>query len=363
MEGVSKIRSTQLFCLLFVSRIITALMLMPAMERSATTVDMLPRVLIWDVLLFLCVLPVFAIYDRGKSGILDYADGISPVAGKVVAALLAVYFLFENINLISGFEVFSTTVVFPEMNALLFIVVFTAVCAYIASLGLEALVRASAVVAVLTVIVVGLLLVTLIPQVRAFNFAPLFYDGVSPVFQSAFRSLANTSEIAVLAVIMPHTAGKIKRTYGKWMVWISVSILILSFFAVGALGAFASTQVFPFYTLAEIASIGVFQRLDSVMTSVWVACAAVKSSLFLYLFSHCIRRAIPKSGKNIYIFGGALITALGVGYISLNEERYIAINQYGLSLAIFAVVMLVIPLLLLFAGAVRKRRLRKEGKA
>lgn len=338
-------------------------MLMPAMERSATTVDMLPRVLIWDVLLFLCVLPVFAIYDRGKSGILDYADGISPVAGKIVAALLAVYFLFENINLISGFEVFSTTVVFPQMNALLFIVVFTAVCAYIASLGLEALVRASAVVAVMTVLVVGLLLTTLIPQVRAFNFAPLFYDGVSPVFQSAFRSLANTSEIAVLAVIMPNATGKIKRTYGKWMAWISISILVLSFFAVGALGAFASTQIFPFYTLAEIANIGVFQRLDSVMTSVWVACAAVKSSLFLYLFSHCIRRVVTKNGKNIYILGGALITAMCVSYISLDEERYIAINQYGLSLTIFAVVMLAIPLLVLLAGAVCKRRLRKEGKA
>ncbi|MFR8011186.1 MAG: GerAB/ArcD/ProY family transporter [Clostridia bacterium] len=363
MEGVSKIRSTQLFCLLFVSRIITALMLMPAMERSATTVDMLPRVLIWDVLLFLCALPVFAIYDRGKSGILDYADGISPVAGKIVAALLALYFLYQNINLISGFEVFSTTVVFPEMNALLFIVVFTAVCAYIATLGLESLVRASAIVAVLTVLVVGMLLATLIPQIRAFNFAPLFYDGVSPVFQSAFRSLANTSEIAVLAVIMPHATGRMKRTYGKWMAWISIAILVLSFFAVGALGAFASTQIFPFYTLAEIASIGVFQRLDAVMTSVWVACAAVKSSLFLYLFSHCIRRTVPRGKKNIWILGGALITALCVSYISLDENRYIAINQYVPSIAIFAAVVLVIPLLLLLTGTIRQRRLRKEGEA
>lgn len=363
MEGVSKIRPTQLFCLLFVSRIITALMLMPAMERSATTVDMLPRVLIWDFLLFLCALPVFAIYSRGKSGILDYADGISPIAGKIVAILLALYFLFENINLISGFEVFSTTVVFPEMNALLFIAIFSAVCAYIASLGLEALARASAVVAVLTILVVGLLLATLIPQVRAFNFAPLFYDGVSPVFQSAFRSLSNTSEIVVLAVIMPHATGKIKRTYGKWMAWISISILVLSFFAVGALGAFASTQIFPFYTLAEIANIGVFQRLDSVMTSVWVACAAVKSSLFLYLFSRCVRRTVPQGGKNVYILVGALITALCVSYISLDEDRYIAINQYAPSLVVFAIVALVVPLALLLAGAFRKRHLRKGETA
>lgn len=363
MEGVSKIRSTQLFCLLFVSRIITALMLMPAMESSATTVDMLPRVLIWDVLLFLCVLPVFVIYDRGKSGILDYADGISPIACRIVAVILALYFLFENINLIAGFEVFSTTVVFPEMNSFLFIAVFAAVCAYIASLGLESVARASAVVAVLTIVIVGLLLTTLIPQVRAFNFEPLFYDGVKPVIQSALRSLANTSEIAVLAVVMPHATGKIKRTYGKWVAWLSVSILVLSFFAVGALGAFASTQIFPFYTLAEIASVGVFQRLDSVMTSVWVACAAVKSSLFLYLFASCTRRALPKGGKNIHILIGTLITALCVGYISLDEDRYIALNQYVPSLIIFAAVVLVMPVLLLIAGAVRKRRLRKGETA
>lgn len=359
MDGVSKIRSTQLFCILFVSRIITTLMLMPSKERSAITVDMLPRVLLWDVLVFLCILPVLVIYEKGKSGILDYANGISPAACKITAALLALYFLLENIILLSGFEVFSTTVVFPEMNAILFIILFTGICAYIASLGLEALARTSSVVMVLTVIVVALLLSTLVPQVRKFNFTPLFYDGIQPVLRSAFRSLSSTSEIAIFAVIMPHATGKIKRAYWKWMAWISGSILVLSFFAVGVLGEFASTQIFPFYTLAEIAKAGIFQRLDSVMTSVWVACAAVKSGLLIYLFSYCVKRIFPHAPKGALIFtAGALIT-LATGYVSFDENRYLAISEYWFSLAVFAVVVFLIPLLLLIAGAVRDRRIRK----
>lgn len=360
MDGVSKIRSTQLFCMLFVSRIITTLMLMPSKERSAITVDMLPRVLLWDVLVFLCVLPALLIYDKGKSGILDYANGISPAACKVTAAILALYFLFENISLLSGFEVFSTTVVFPEMNSILFIVLFTGICAYIASLGLESLARTSSVVAVLTIIIVGLLLATLIPQVRKFNFTPLFYDGVQPVLRSAFRSLSSTCEIAIFAVIMPHATGKIKRSYWKWMTWISGSILVLSFFAVGVLGEFASTQIFPFYTLAEISNVGVFQRLDSVMTSVWVACATVKSGILVYLFSYCIKRIFPNARKSILIFIASLATALSVGFISFDEKRYLAISNYWFSLAIFVVVMLIVPLLLLLASAVRNKRSRKE---
>lgn len=360
MEGISKIRSTQLFCLLFVSRIITALMLMPAMERSAITVDMLPRVLFWDVLAFLCILPIFRLYDRGKSGILDYAQVISPAVCKIVAVLLALYFLFANINLISGFEVFSTTVVFPELNSILFLFLFAVVCGYIASLGLEAVARASSVVAVLAVVIVGLLLITLIPQVRKFNFTPLFYDGVQVPVTGALRSIANTTEIAAIAVVLPHVTGRVKRIYAAWAGGITVWIIVLSFFAVGALGAFATTQLFPFYTLAEIASAGIFQRLDSVMTSVWVACAVIKSGFLIYLASDCLRRAIPKLGKNAAILLLSAVTVGCAAFISLDEQRYVQMNNYTLSLIIFAVIVLVIPLILLLLGAIRRRRKGEE---
>lgn len=345
-----------MFCLLFVSRIITTLMLMPSLERTSISVDMLPRVLLWDALIFLFVLPIFVLYDRGKSGILDYAQTISPVMCKAVAVILSLYFLYQNVELIAGFEVFSTTVVFPELNSILFIVLFTLVCAYIASLGLESIARASSVVAVMTVIIVGLLLLTLISQVRMFNFTPVFYDGPMPAVSSALRSVANTAEIAVLAVVMPHVTGKIKRMYAKWVVWMSLCILILSFFAVGALGAFADTQLFPFYTLAEIANVGIFQRLDSIMTSVWAACAVIKSSLFVYLFAFCMKRAFPKPGRGAFIWIFTAITALCTAYISLDEQRYIQINQYALSVSAFAVVVIALPLLLLLLGAIRKRR-------
>ena len=361
MEGVSKIRSTQLFCMLFVSRIITTLMLMPALERSSISVDMLPRVLIWDVLVFLFALPLFVMYDRGKSGILDYADAISPTVCKITAVLLALYFLFQNVNLLSGFEVFSTTVVFPEMNSILFILLFTVVCAYIASLGLESIARASSVVAVLAIVIVGVLLLTLIPQVRKFNFTPLFYNGFQPVWSSALRSAANTAEIAVFAVVLPHAVGKLKRMYGLWMVWMSSSILILSFFAVGALGEFAGTQIFPFYTLAEIANVGIFQRLDSIMTGVWVACAVIKSSLFAYLFAFCMKRALPRFQSNAFIGLLTVLTALCTAFISLDEQRYIQLNNYAVSLSIFAAVVIALPTFLLISGAFRRRKRRKEG--
>ena len=362
MEGVSKISSGQLFCLLFVSRIITTLMLMPAMEHAAITVDMLPRALLWDTLAFLCALPIFRIYDRGKSGILDYAQVLSPAVCRGISVLFTAYFLFANINLISGFEVFSTTVVFPELNSILFLLLFAVVCAYVASLGLEAVARAASVVAVLTVIIIGLLLAALIPQVRLFNFTPFFYEGVRTPAVAALRSLANTSEIAAMAVVLPSVMGRVKRAYGLWMGSVSVWIVVLSFFAVGALGAFASTQIFPFYTLAEIASAGIFQRLDSIMTCVWVACAVVKSGFLIHLSGVCLRRAFPGIKKNISILLLSAATVVVAAYISLDEQRYVRMNGGGLALTVFALAVVVIPLFLLLLGAVRRRKGKGEAE-
>ena len=59
---------------------------------------------------------------------------------------------------------------------------------------------------------------------------------------------------------------------------------------VTVLGEFVRTQAFPVYTVTAVASLGVTRRLDGIFMGVWLIGMFVKVSLFLWLFSVCVKK-------------------------------------------------------------------------
>lgn len=76
---------------------------------------------------------------------------------------------------------------------------------------------------------------------------------------------------------------------------------IVFFFTFSGLGDYAMTQLFPIHSIAVLSEFSVFQRIDVILTGVWILSAFIKISFMLYLSSYIACRSFSAKYKNIYI--------------------------------------------------------------
>ena len=76
-----------------------------------------------------------------------------------------------------------------------------------------------------------------------------------------------------------------------------VALAAIFLFTAAALGDYAKSQRFPFYTVTKIAEVSIFQRLDSLHVALWVFMALVRLSLFLEVAGKSLARMLPQKAS------------------------------------------------------------------
>ena len=92
-----------------------------------------------------------------------------------------------------------------------------------------------------------------------------------------------TIEPAAMAVLFPRVSGNKKRGYFIWISVLAAFLEIVFFFVFSGLGDYAMTQLFPIHSIAVLSEFSVFQRIDVILTGVWILSAFIKISFMLYL--------------------------------------------------------------------------------
>lgn len=79
------------------------------------------------------------------------------------------------------------------------------------------------------------------------------------------------------------------------------------FLRFSGLGDYAMTQLFPIHSIAVLSEFSVFQRIDVILTGVWILSAFIKISFMLYLSSYIASRSFSaKYKKYIYLLSERL---------------------------------------------------------
>lgn len=355
MNSKRKISTLQLYSILYAGRILLTLTFMPSLNNEPVNTDMLLQVILFFFLLPLAALPFYFLY-RLQPGwsILDHAFAISPTTERISALGYAVYFLYGTIIAVSRFDLFATSRLFPDSDFTIFLLLIILVCCAAAAYGLEALGRASAVglFAVLSVFI--FIMATLFSKFDLLNFTPPFYNGVRPVLRGAFASLSQTVELSVIAVIAPRVTGNIVSGFFKWLTGLTITILCLLGATTAALGYYADSQLFPMHALSVLAQFSVFQRLDSLLTGVWMLCLFIKASAFILISSECLQHALGRKSINgSIVFSGVLISCVCV-FVSQSAGRFKLLVQDSISAVFFVFFVLVIPISFLIFGRSKK---------
>ena len=350
----------QLFCMLFISRMIVNLTYSPIISSSNSMWDHIISAIISFFITFLLVIPVYFICNkREPMNIADISCFLLGKIGLIFVFVYAIYYIFVCIYTLSLFDDFVANVMNPKTPIILMSSAIMLTAAYGAYKGIEALVRTSGFILFLIVVASLFIIITLLPNIDKLNYEPLMYYGNGNVVNGILLMISMTSCIPAMAMLIPLTKGNVKKGILLWNIAVYFSISIFIVVIVGALGDYLKTQMFPIYTATTIAGIGFLKNLDALYLGIWTTGLFIKISLFLLLFSMCVKRIFGNKAARISILLGAIIITilsnLVINYRSLSNFIY----NINFLLSFTLLTSFLIPLILLIVDYIKAERRKK----
>jgi len=244
------------------------------------------------------------------------------VAGKWVGKLLIFWFWLHsfliNSYIAREFSEFLTTTLMPETPILVFIAVLLATAGLAVFCGVEVVAKVTEFT--LPIYLIGLVTINLFAM-RDFNIlelTPVLEKGWQPVIYAAlplFVWIGNTAYIAFI----PLQAKELKQVRA----WLLGAGALAGAFMVAtvivAVGVFGSKQTammeFPFFHLgAQVLILGVLERLDPIVMTIWILGDFIAQVFFFYIACYSTARLFglqdyrPLVLPLILLFSGLAIT-------------------------------------------------------
>lgn len=357
MTKAGTISTFQLFSILLLSRM-TALFtfMLPTTgflmsgDRILTTLPLLMLELIFGFL------SVYIINKSEKKSIISAASSFSAVAGKAASIMYIICFIwFAGIS-VSRFELFISTVMFPNSELYLMTVILLAAAFYAALKGIEALGRASVILSVILTSSIVFIILTVIENFEYTNLTPVLTQGFSPVIRFAFYVSARAVEFITLYTAAPRVRGNIRKMTIIWTLLVSVLTAVILTVLSGVTGKYGDDQIFPLYTLTVIAKFGIFERLDDILTGLWVLSTFIQIT-FLLVSGVLASEQGFGCNKKITVL---LIETTGIFFVYLLTSKtvtsYSEILSSPLQDLFFFTVLIVIPIGITLTGKVKRRK-------
>lgn len=356
-----KISAFQFFTMLFLTRTLTTVTYLSSYTENIRLSDMLIQPLFRIIIGTAIMLPLYFLYKRNTDkNLLDIVNGKSKGIARIVSVIYVVLFFYFTVVTIARLDLFAGTVVFPETDLKYILIFAVFLCCYGAFLGFEALGRSSVISAIFVVPALIFIMVTLVKKVDFLNLTPIFYNGVMPVVKVAVDSVGQTVEYAVIALMLPRVTGNVKKGFFIWLISQTLLMAVMFFFACTVMGNFASTQLFPFHTLASLAEFAMFSRLDAIFTSVWIMCAFIKAGLLIYLQSDILTTYFGKFRRTTYIFAIGILTVMANLFISGQIKRFTFLDNSIIKIILTLITVILIPASVLIFGKGRNRCEKSE---
>lgn len=257
----------------------------------------------WIFAFYLCALLIAAfifiskLYSKfpGKD-IIDITEEFAGKIGKMVLGIiLVVYFLFVLMVVLRQFS--ENVKIISLANSPISFVTFFFVAGMIlgAFMGIEAIVRVSAIV--IPFIIIGYLLISAgVSQYNDFSrIMPVLGNGAGVILAKGLPRISVHSEIIIMFLIPPFvkTHEKFKKI-AFWGIGLSTVFLTLSTLTYLLVYQYptAIENFLPMYQLARLINYGrFFQRIEAFFLIIWGITAFLYLSVGLYLLLHVFKKA------------------------------------------------------------------------
>lgn len=357
MTEESKISSGQFFSTLLLSRLLSLLTYTPLTREGINTSDYLVFGAVGIITILISAIPLIFLYKNNSNKcVIDLARDVSPVFAKILSVLYALLFIFYGYSTLERLDLFAGTVIFPEIDTTFFVILAVIVTSYAAYLGLEAVGRAGSISLIIFCISFVFIFSTMADKINLNNFSPVAYSGYSEIFTKGVGIATRTVELAIMAVFFPRVSGNKKKGFFIWLFSFAVILELVFFFLMGGLSEFAFTRLFPVQEIAVLSQFSVFQRLDVILTGVWILSAFIKISFLLYLQTEILKKAFSVRKKNYFLWFAGLLLIVGHLLTSSKATNFLFTVNVNVRFFLYAVFILAIPIMVLILKKIKERK-------
>lgn len=351
----NKISAFQFYALLFLMKLLTTITHTPSNSKGVMATDTIISAVLGLLFVFIVSLPLMMLLKKNKDkSIVDIAFEKNDLLGKILSAFCCIVLFYYTITNLLRLDLFTGSIVFPETNVNYFIVFVVLVCGYGAYMGFEALGRSAVLSLVPVLTALAFVFFTLFCRVNYLNFTPPLESGVYPVLSTALGYTGRMIELLAVALLFPYVSGERIKGFYWWMGLQTFVTFLFFFFKTGVMGDFASSQLFPMHSLSALAEFAMFKRLDALITGIWLICAFLKISVFIFLQMNLLMRILPKAKKEYILIIICVVTAIVVFFSSDSIERYLLIDNNNLKTVFVGISVFLIPLIFLASERVKK---------
>lgn len=296
----NRIGNMQLLILLFLSRLFNTLTHIPGMGSTVSGTAMLYSNLIGAGVLLLVFLPLIVMANRfpERSVVMNLRAGFGGF-GSLCGGLYYAFLVLLAAQTLAQFQLFMTDAVFPEASVWVIILPILLVAAYAAHVGIEGIARAGFLIFLAFWAAFALIILSSVPNIEIYNVVPLEQDAVREILQGVYAVVSRSAEPVLFCLLLPYAGNKTFYAAAGFTVLSFSTQEIIAFFILTVLGSFSYSQTFPFFSLASMSEISVFQRMDALYMGIWVFVAFIRLSLLLLLASDIIKFILPdrKNGE------------------------------------------------------------------
>ncbi len=317
-----------LFAIFFVCRLLVAFTASTGFIVGEYTPDIIISAIIGLVVVIIMSIP--AVYASSNRDIFN---------NKWISNLYAIYFIYVGAINVSKFSYFASTELDPSTKIIFFSAMMIIACAYTATLGIESISRFASFVFI--IVLLGTLSMAALSgnEFSILNLFPFTKNSTSDILMNTLLFIVDSNEIILLLALSPKVNGESIKPFYYGMVLSLITIIILIFFTISALGDAATLSAYPIFAMAQISTFEIFERLDSVYMSFWIFAAFLKTSIYSYSASILLTKG---SHKNRCIFTGASMFLLS--FVIINYNLFAKIEKPAIIIPFF-VFAFIIPLI------------------
>lgn len=280
----------------------------------------------------------------------------SPVSQTL--AVIFIFFIFTMMTTVTvQLEFYTSSTIFDASPAWLIILFVLIICLYALFKGLSATVRTGVIAAGCFIILLILIIFGIGESVSLHNLYPALIDTPETLISDVLREFSKNIEIVTFAALYPRVRSGAGKSLTLYFCLTFPALLIMTFLYNTVLGEYLDITSFPFYMLASLSDVSLFQRLDGIDVIVWVMAAIIRLSLLtLAVENVCLgafknKRLAKTVAACVLILSG--ITALFFSRNTVDFTAFANLTGTGLALLIPAAI---IPLLCFILNRHRKER-------
>ena len=351
-----KVTTGQFYSLLYICSVVAAFMFVSTTVIDLGATDAILFPLVFGVLSLITIIPTFLFLKKSNSvSVLKATESKSRFFSVLIAIFYVVLVFVLLLRTLARLDLFVSSERFPENTMTFLIISIVIISTGLSLLNIGALARASTIFLLMVIISVSIVVSATLSNIESVNFVPLMMNGEQEFFKQAMSYSMFFPESACLILFLSEVKGNIKKGYLFYILFLVLSLTIVSFTVVGALGEFCNTQLFPAFAISSVGEFKVLERFESIQSSVWTVCIVAKTTLQIMIISNCIRHVFPKIKwwTPNFLVGSV---ALGfITYISNGVTRFSFMSsQFQVSLT-YILLVVVLPLVALLVILKRKR--------